>query len=118
MKEKVIDKAILNHTKWKKRLKRAIKHGYLNVPVAVIRDPRACKFGRFLRDSHSDDTFFRHYQEVVEIHSKFHEKAAEVAVLAIDGKTEEAMNEMKPNSDYDILSMQLINALANWKYDL
>ena len=118
VKMKVIDKAILNHAKWKKRLKKAIKQGYLGAPVAVIRDPHACKFGRFLRDSDSDSIFSRHYQEVAEIHKKFHEKAAEVANLAIDGKTDEAIKEMQSNSDYDILSMQLINALANWKYDL
>ena len=116
MKEKVIDKAILNHAKWKKRLKKAIKRCYLGVPVAVIRDPAACKFGRFLRDS--DHAFSPHYQGVVEIHRKFHEKAAEIAALAIDGRTNEAIKEMKSNSDYDILSTQLINALANWKYDL
>jgi len=118
MKEKVIDKAILNHAKWKKRLKRAIKHGYLSVPVAVIRDPHACRFGRFLRDNFSDDAFVPHYQEIVEIHSKFHKKASEVAMLAIDGRIDEAISEMQPNSDYDVLSMQLINALAKWKYDL
>jgi len=118
MKEKIINKAILNHTKWDKRLKKAIKHGYVGIPIAAIRDPHACRFGRFLRDADSDSSFARHYQEVTEIHAKFHEKAAEVAMLAIDGKTDEAVNKMRANSEYDILSTQLINALANWKYDL
>jgi hypothetical protein len=115
--EKMIDKAIVKHSKWKKRLRNGIKHGYLGVPVVVIRNPAECEFGRFLRET-EPSVRPSNYDEIIELHREFHEKAAEVAELAMDGRKDEAMRAMESGSEYGILSAHLISALTQWKYGL
>jgi len=112
--EETIDEAIYAHSRWKMRLKKMIDSGLSEVPISTIKSSNHCQFGQWL-DSSKDAKKSKYYKEVFKLHAKFHEKAAEVATLAIDGQAEEATKKMGMGSQFSKTSAKLVNILADWK---
>jgi hypothetical protein len=112
-----IDEAIYAHSRWKMRLRGIIQSGQSEVSLLIIRSPHECQFGEWL-DSSKDAKKSSYYQRVSSIHAQFHEEAAEVAKLALNGLAEEANKKMEMGSKFSEISAKLVNVLAEWKNSL
>lgn len=108
--------AINAHGQWKIRLEKAIETGTSDANPAVARTDNQCAFGKWLYGSITPkEKSSPFYNEVKELHAKFHHAAANVLELALLGKKDEAREAMGPASDYLKTSSKLITTLSRWK---
>ena len=112
-----IDEAISTHIKWGLSLKDAINSEIVNVSADDISRDDICTFGKWL---YSDAIplaakSLNEYQQVVNVHKRFHNCAATILSLALLGNFEEASMRMADNSDYTIASVMLILNLRLWQ---
>ncbi|MCP4698432.1 MAG: hypothetical protein GY862_16510 [Gammaproteobacteria bacterium] len=105
-----LDKAIVAHIEWKSRLRAVIKSGRSDLSVDDTRNSAICEFGKWLNSA--DGRALPNHSELTELHEKFHEEAARVLELALDGKIREAENEMKLGGDFIRITSHLINKLT------
>ncbi|MBI5267020.1 MAG: CZB domain-containing protein [candidate division Zixibacteria bacterium] len=115
-----IDKAVGAHGMWKNRLKQAIESGKLDTPVATIRTNNQCAFGKWLYGPtlSAQDKSSEYYKTVTELHTQFHQVAAQVAELATSGKKNEAEKALAPDSRFASISSKLTAAMLSWKKSL
>jgi len=114
-----IEDAVGAHGVWKKKLKRAITAGKIDVDIATIKVDKQCDFGKWLygptiteRQKNSE-----HYHKVQELHAVFHEKAAKVAQLAISGEKAYAMKMLEANGEFTVASAELTTSMMAWLKD-
>jgi methyl-accepting chemotaxis protein len=55
-----------------------------------------------------------HYEEVKNLHAKFHQTAAQVVELAVTGKKREAQHLMSLEGEYTKISSKLTAAMSAW----
>lgn len=112
-----IDQAVGAHGMWKGRLKQAIDSGKLDTPVATIRTNNQCAFGKWLYGStlSAQDKSSEYYKTVTELHTQFHQAAAQVAELATSGKKNEAEKLLVPDGRFASISSKLTAAMVAWK---
>ncbi len=115
-----ITNAVAAHGKWKVRLKEAIATGKIDTAVETIRANDQCPFGKWLHgptltaaDKHSE-----HYKTVMDLHTRFHKAAAEVAALATAGKKAEAEAKLSIDSEFSKISATLTTAMVAWQKSL
>ncbi len=73
------DAAIAAHRAWAERLRWFIDGSSSEgVTAKLAGDHTVCVFGRWLYGSGKDNELFREYHEVVQVHRRFHETAAEI----------------------------------------
>ena len=115
--KQAIDIALFDHAMWKMRLSTAINLGKMHVSVETIRRDDCCDLGRWLYSPTltDGDKLDPHYQEVKELHAKFHCRAAQVAELALSGKSDEAKQHLLEGGDYYRASAELQSAMKAWK---
>ena len=108
--------AIATHSAWSARLKAAIANRHLDIPVKAIRADRQCQFGKWLYGGEftAAETQTERYRQIGQLHARFHEEAAKVAELAIQGQKQTAEQAMGPASEYAKVSAALANALSEW----
>lgn len=113
-KKQEIEKAIGAHGMWKTRLKTMIDSGKTDIPVETIRTDNNCDFGKWLYGAtlSNQDKTSPLYKKVKDLHAQFHQKAGQVAALAVSGKKSDATNLM--NGDYGVISTQLTQAMIEW----
>lgn len=109
-----IDSAIAAHRVWSSRL-RFYLDGITDdiVTVERIGDFTACVLGRWLYGSGSDYDPFQQYHELLEIHQRFHEVAAEIVSLHHAGETDSADKLL--TGDFAELSHRVIELLKQMK---
>jgi hypothetical protein len=105
-----LDHTILHHTHWKYHLKQAIEAGQSELTVIGARNPHLCAFGKWL-DS-TEGKMLPHYLEIVELHQHFHEEAAKVLDLALQGQTSQAREGLQLGSPFNQATAKLINKLG------
>jgi hypothetical protein len=112
-----IDKALEAHRLWRAQLKEAIKNRKMEKPIETIRTNNACAFGKWLYGSEitTDQKASKYYKTITDLHTQFHKLAAQVAELAVAGKTEEAENLLSTKGAYMETSARLSSALTDWK---
>lgn len=105
--------AIAAHGQWKVRLRDAISTGDSEFKVAVVKLDNQCPFGKWLYGGgqHSFPSV-SYYEQVRELHARFHEEAARVLLLATTGKTEEAKAALASGSAFSKISGSLVGALS------
>lgn len=111
-----INKAIEAHDGWKVRLQEAINTGTSKYTVEGLSVINQCDFGRWLY--FEIDPVLRsseYYEKVANLHQLFHEAAANVLKLALQGEKERAMIAMGAGSAYEQLSAELISAMTKWR---
>jgi methyl-accepting chemotaxis protein len=106
--------AIAAHGKWKARLKSAIGQGSSEFLPATVRRDNACDFGKWLHTADPVTRSSPHYPQAVALHAKFHESAAEVLALALDGKKDEAEAKVGIGSDFAHTSATLTREMTAW----
>jgi hypothetical protein len=106
--EKIKD-LIWAHSLWKQQLRKAIESGRSRVSIEEASNDKKCTLGQWLLSDEAQ--LLPNYAELVEIHHHFHQQAAQILQLAIDGKRHEALNAMAMGSYFSKLTSQLVNAL-------
>jgi len=96
---------------WKQRLKKAIAIGDSEFSVETTKNPSACFFGQWL-DS-KDDKALQDYDEIYELHQKFHLEAAKRLNLALNHQSNEAEETLLDfGSNFSKISSKLVNVLS------
>jgi hypothetical protein len=113
-----IKKAIGAHGMWKARLKGAIDHGKIEIPVATIRVDNQCEFGKWLYGATipANVKASEHYKKVKELHAHFHSVAAIVADHALSGQRADA--EKMLTAEFDPASIKLSKEMLEWQKEL
>jgi methyl-accepting chemotaxis protein len=114
-----IEDAVGAHGVWKRKLKKAITTGEIDVDIATIKADKQCDFGKWLygpaiTERHKNS---EHYREVQELHAVFHETAAKVAQLAISGEKAHAMKMLEANGEFTVASAELTTSMIAWLKD-
>jgi len=111
-----IKSAVGAHGVWKKKLKSAITTGEIDVSVATIRAEKQCSFGKWLYGPTitAKQKKSEYFQKVQELHAVFHEKAAQVAQLAIAGEKIRAEKMLNVKGEFTIASAELTTTMIAW----
>ena len=112
--EDVINKALLAHGEWKRRLAQAIQDGKELTPELAAADDQ-CELGKWL----CLDTAVQCQpvcERVKKLHSDFHREASRILALAQAGRRNEAMNAVALDSEFTRLSGALAFALDRWRF--
>jgi len=104
------DQIIHNHSHWKHLLKKAIESGRSEFTVVNVRDAHQCAFGKWLDSSAGKS--LPNYSKVVELHQCFHEEAAHVLGLALQGQSYQASEKLKFGSPFSQATANLVNELS------
>lgn len=108
-----VSAAINAHALWKAHLGTAITLGSAPFKVEdVSRDDR-CRFGQWLHGLRAEKSAPQ-FEVVRELHARFHQEAARVLALALEGKPDEARTLVAPDGVYATTSAQLVEAMLRW----
>lgn len=110
-----ITKGIGAHGMWKQRIINAIDTGESEWTPAIVRQDNQCEFGKWLHSCSPQDKSSPHHEKVKELHSTFHQVAADVLALALSGNKEEAHAKIDRQSEYSSISSQLTREMMAWK---
>jgi len=108
-----IGEAIVAHSRWKHHLKKAIDTGESEFHVETAQSSHLCPFGKWL-DSEEGKSL-PHYDEIYELHHKFHIQAANILNLALNQQSNEAETQLAFGSDFSKTSAKLVNKLGELK---
>jgi methyl-accepting chemotaxis protein len=115
--EDEIAKAIDTHATWKVSLSRAIESGTVDVSVADVKQDNLCAFGKWLHGSTIPNAarLDPNYIIVRHIHANFHECAARVLELVLQGNKAQADALMAADGEYTKISGQLVAMMLKWQ---
>lgn len=116
VKEETIDKAIWAHSRWKLHLQNAINNRKSEFSVTETGNPMFCKFGEWLYSA--EGKTLPNFAEIVELHQQFHQEAAKILALALNGQVADAKAKMESGSDFNQLTAKLVKMLAEVKKKL
>lgn len=102
------------HAMWKSRLRNAIATSSCEFVVEDVAKDNVCQFGKWLYVGMSPALRDEHHERIRGLHAAFHEEAAAVLALALEGSTGEARMAMGPGSAFSRTSTALIAALQEW----
>ena len=110
-----VEAALSAHADWKRELRDAVIRGYCELGSEEAGRDDLCALGRWL-DSLSPECSADHaFDEVVELHSRFHEEAGAVVGLLETGHIEAARSAMEPDSDFARATDELVCLLEAWQ---
>ena len=111
-----IQEAIGAHGLWKGRLHTAVETGNSKFTAASVAEDSQCAFGKFLY-SNTDPAIRNsaHWRTCLDLHSRFHQSAAHVLQLVLNGNKEAAQKAMDPQSDFFKLSRSLTAEMLKWQ---
>lgn len=114
MNEEQLTAAIGAHARWKSRLLKAIEQGNCEVTLADTRRDDACQFGKWL---YGTPGLAKQscYPKVKDLHRQFHLEAAKVLELALAGKKDSALAEMRIGKPFISLSAALTQEIVSWR---
>jgi uncharacterized protein YqfB (UPF0267 family) len=115
---KMIDKALLAHKEWKKRLEDAINSGHSDFKPKIVMSDNSCEFGKWLYSLSVVEKSSIDYDKVKKLHAEFHKIAGDILQNAITGNKDEAKTKFSFGGTYGIASSRLCNALYDWKKKL
>ncbi len=119
--KEAIDKAILAHGNWKKRLKESVENSAVSFDISRASTDNNCEFGKWLYgDTITDaEKTTGYYTRVKDLHAEFHRTIKDVADLIMAGKKDEAKNMITDfNGVYSRISTKLVLLLAEWEKSL
>ena len=114
-----IDLAIAAHRDWKFKLRTAIDTGKCESTPEKVKMDNNCSFGKWLHERIDPAVKHTpHYNEIVDLHAKFHQEAGSILELALNGNVEKARDLMEPGSTFVTLSSNLTLKMMDWKKHL
>jgi len=108
-----IRRAVGSHGLWKTRLRTAIDTGKSDVTTTTARDDRRCELGRWLQELDAEARKAASCQRCQGLHREFHQEAANVLSLALEGKKQEAKKSLEAGH-FAKLSAELTRAMMAW----
>jgi hypothetical protein len=106
-----IAKAIGSHGLWKAQLEKTIETGRSNFTVETARRDDACDFGKWLSNLRESEKKSVQWKNVKTLHAAFHQEAAIVLAMALNGEKEKALKAMADESPFMNCSADLISAM-------
>ena len=112
--KEAVQAAILAHGMWKSHLAMAIGSGQSKFVPAEAKKEDTCQFGKWLL---SDPNLKKspHFTNIRALHATFHQEAAKVLTLALEGKKDDARAAMSREQPFEATSATLTKALLAWK---
>jgi len=110
----LFDRAIAAHGRWKYRLFQATSTGKSQWTEAEVRADDGCDFGVWLKQLPISRRLSQRCARIRALHIEFHEIAADVLVLALAGRKDEAKAMMALGSRFSEVSAALTMALSEW----
>ena len=108
--DELLNAAITSHARWKGQLREAIDRGQLPDPISVHADDR-CDLGKWIYGEGMAYQAAFEYQNLKLLHAQFHERAASVVEVAINGNIADAKGELESGA-LAAASMKVINAIS------
>jgi len=107
--------AIWTHHTWVNVLRRAIAERRCAHSLADVADTQRCDIGRWLADEFPAELQrSERYRTSCEIHARFHEEAAAVLGLALDGASEAASASMASGGRFFLAAANMRSILYEW----
>ena len=111
-----IDAAIEAHIQWYAHLRMAVTLASSGFKPEVVRTDNNCEFGKWLYGNFpTQGNLLPLYQEIKELHARFHIEAGKILELALQKKREEALTLMDFNSEFKKISTALIEKMNHVK---
>lgn len=108
--DEFLNAAITSHARWKGQLREAIDRGQLPDPISVRADDR-CDLGKWIHGEGKAYQTTSEYQNLKLLHAQFHETAASVVEIIINGNKANAKIELESGT-LTAASMKVINAIS------
>ena len=113
-----INKAIVSHSTWKVRLRKAIKTQSSDFSVDFVRSPHNCEFGQWLKKDEAILNDYPAYDIVVNLHQMLHQETADIMTMALAGKSQEAEYALQQGSKFASISSKLTITMMTWKKNI
>jgi hypothetical protein len=113
-----IDKALLAHGTWKRRLLDAVQSGKSDFSVNQVQVDNRCEFGKWLYGLPSEVRESAIGKEIQAVHADFHTEAARILDMALKGQRAPALEALELQSKYAAISGRLALAMQKWKHKL
>ena len=113
-----INKAIVAHSTWKIRIRKAIQTQSSEFEVPFIRSVDNCEFGKWLDKDKAILKDHAAYDHVVSLHQTLHEETARLMQLALSGNGADAESALQQGSKFATISSKLTITLMTWKKSL
>ena len=110
-----INKALLAHGAWKQRLQSAVSAGASEFSVAQVEVDNRCDFGKWFYGLPAGLRSTDAAGKIRTLHAEFHEEAARILGLALQGKKDQALKALGQGEKYSLASGQLALALKQWE---
>lgn len=111
-----VDAAIMAHIQWVTRIRKAIRTGRSDFDPVVARAHNRCEFSRWLYGDfqlkHGKEPIF---DEICQLHTRFHELAGFILEESIAGRAEEVQKLMDFMGEFNQLSGKLLLKLISLK---
>lgn len=112
-----IRQAICAHAAWKETLNAAVNTGRSVLSVETACKDDHCRLGRWLHGLDEPTKASHRWKCVAHSHAQFHEEAAQVLALALDGKPSAARAAMSYSSRFAGVSAKLTRELQAWQME-
>ena len=118
MSEKLkISQAISTHRKWKEHLFKAAETGASEFKPSVARADNQCEFGKWLYEQATVEfQQTAQYQQAKQIHANFHQEAAHVLEVALQGHKSDATKMLNAQSNFAKISATLFAKLLEGQF--
>ena len=114
-----IDKAIAAHGMWKQKLRKAIDTGECESTPDKVKMDNNCAFGKWLHERIDPSAkSSSYYNEVIDLHAKFHQEAGTILELALNGNPEEANRLLGIGGNFAKYSGALTRKMKDWQETL
>jgi methyl-accepting chemotaxis protein len=110
-----VETALEAHADWKRRLRDAIVRGYCEHGSDEAGRDDLCALGQWLHALPLESRADFAYEDVLELHARFHREAAVVVQYLEMGRIDEARAAMDPDSAFALVSTELVCLLEAWR---
>lgn len=105
-----INEVIWTHSQWKAHLRKAIEMQTSHLNVADAGNDKKCAFGKWLMSVEAQH--LENHKKLVELHHDFHQQAAQILQIALDGHRHKAHEAIALGSPFNRLTAELVNMIS------
>ena len=110
-----VSDALLAHAEWKRRLRDAVVRGHCEQAADDVGRDDLCDLGRWLHSLPIETRVDPNFEEIVELHARFHREAAVVVQFLEQGRTDDARDAMDSDSPFSQVSEEMVGVLEAWR---
>jgi hypothetical protein len=110
-----LDLALDAHLLWRERLAQSVRTRASDVAVELVADDSCCNFGLWLRHLPGEEKSNPQWREAHQLHVEFHQEAAAVLTLALQGEAAGAEQRLAEGGTFTQASDKLGSSLRRWR---